>query len=566
MSSPSKSSNEYVAEGAILSPPHQFSPPSSNFIKRKTSSLKKKNRSAKKSSKKKKPHYLTAMTHDVHHGIEDRQTVEQHRILRRKEADVMNLKDNIHVVDKVFAALHGYVKIRGLRLTDIFGILDKDHKGYLRACPPKEPDRPAPVMYRLQEIDAALIFNELEIETWIMFMERGHRKEKSMGEDKARRKVDIKITFNEFSKAFKQYLKKRAPKSNSSSRMINFATSSPRRISSNYASRRMNTSSTKSSKSNVDAQKQSRVVDYKEQIQHNLKTNLKEEKRKKAGLARKLASMTLEAVDAEIDAATIEPVPNSNLVTAFEDQHWFEHEKQVEEEYSNLHHHLHHFGSHLTTGGSAGDLYFGAYEEEEIKQHLHEEEDDAPHEMMSHKKKKKKTHQYYKEKYDISSRRLNSEKEELEHTKKAIVDCEREIRAGQQELKYKHISAKNWEYKVQTLVWILQELGKTGNGENSSISIPLSRSKAKSSSESTAVLNEQGRLVVNAGIKMSTLIDSKLMEISNELPLWSEAFKGNHQNEEVVSSGGVGDEDVSDLMRKIQAMLRDWGDYAPQEY
>ena len=195
--------SEYVSE--TLSPPRSFSPPSSNFIKQKTSSLKKKKKKKKKKRMIQKKHYLTPMTHEVHHGIVDTETVSTHRQMKRREMDMTNVKDKVSIVDKIFAALHRYLKIRGLRLTDLFGILDKDHKGYLRACPPKEPDRPAPVMYRMQEIDPTLVFNELEIETWIMFMERGHRKERSMGEDKAKRKVDIRITFNEFSKAFKQY-------------------------------------------------------------------------------------------------------------------------------------------------------------------------------------------------------------------------------------------------------------------------------------------------------------------------------------------------------------------------
>ena len=273
--------------------------------------------------------------------------------------------------------------------------------------------------------------------------------------------------------------------------MINFGVSSPR-ITSNYASRRMVSSSAantatskKKRKSYFDAQKQSRADEYKQQVEHNLKATLKEEKRKKAGLARKLASMTLEAVDAEIDAATSEPVPSANLVTAVKDQHWLEHEEQVEREYSGLKHHLHYFGSHLTTGGSGADLYFGAYDEEQVKQRLQEEENDVPHKVLKREKKTTKTHQYYKEKYDISARRLKSEKEELEHTNAAILDCEREIQAGLEELKYKNISLKNYEYKVQTLIWIMREIGKhwTDNDEDSSISIPLSRSLRSSSSQ-----------------------------------------------------------------------------------
>ena len=197
--------SEYVVSPESLSPPHTFSPPSSNFIKQKTSSLKK-----KKNRMTQKKHYLTAMTHEVHRGIVDTETVKTHREMKSREIDMTNVKDKVSIVDKVFGALHRYMKTRGLRLTDLFGILDKDHKGYLRACPSKEPERPSPVMYRMQEIDPTLIFNELEIDTWIMFMERGHRKERSMGEDKARRKVDVRITFNEFSKSFKQYVIDRA--------------------------------------------------------------------------------------------------------------------------------------------------------------------------------------------------------------------------------------------------------------------------------------------------------------------------------------------------------------------
>jgi hypothetical protein len=556
-------SNEYVSTGA-LSPPHTFSPPSSNFIKQKTSSLKQKKKKKTQSSKKISKHYLTRMTRDVHHGIEDTDSVEAHREMKKREMTMVNVKDKISMVDKIFGALHRYMKMRGLRLTDVFGILDKDHKGYLRACPPKEPERPAPVMYRMQEIDPiSLIFNELEVETWIMFMERGHRKERSMGEDKARRKVDIRITFNEFSKTFKQYLKKRAKDVTNLPRVINYGLSPSPSVSRNYASRRMSSTSsskTKKEKSNFDMQKQSRANEYKEQIEHNLKTNLIEEKRKKAGLARKLASMTLEAVDVEIDAATSDPVPSANLVTAFEDQHWLEHEEQVEKEYAGLKHHLHHFGSHLTTGASGGDLYFGAYEDEEVKQRLEEEENDLPHKVFS--KKKKKTHQYYKEKYDISARRLKTEKEELEHTKAAVLDCEREIRAGRDELKYKHIALRNNEYKVQTLIWILNEIGKHWNDDDSdpsTISMPLSRSFKNSKSQSLTSLNEKGKLVLNSNTKLSTLIDSKLMDISNELPLWSEAFKGEGDSS-LSSSKTMSSDESNDLMRKMQAMLRNWGD------
>ena len=318
--------------------------------------------------------------------------------------------------------------------------------------------------------------------------------------------------------------------------------------------------SKKKRKSYFDAQKQSRADEYKQQIEHNLKATLKNEKRKKAGLARKLASMTLEAVDAEIDAATSEPVPSANLVTAFEDQHWFEHEEQVEKEYSELKHRLHHFGSHLTTGGSGGDLYFGAYDEEQVKQRLEEEENDAPHKNIS-RGRKKKTHQYYKEKYDISARRLKSEKEELEHTKAAILDCEREIRAGREELKYKNVALKNNEYKVQTLIWILNEIEKhwTDDEEDSSISIPLSRSlRSLSSQQQQSVqLNENGKLILNSSTKLSTLIDRKLMDISNELPLWSDAFKGEGSTK---FSSSMSSEEEHDLMRKMQVMLRNWSD------
>ena len=160
-----------------------------------------------------------------------------------------------------------------------------------------------------------------------MFMEEdiGEEVWAKIGQKKSRRSHNVQ----RFS-AFKQYLKKRAPKTKSvdSPRTINFGLSSPR-ITSNYASRRMVSSektstSKKRRKSHFDSQKQSRADEYKQQIEHNLKATLKNEKRKKAGLARKLASMTLEAVDAEIDAATSEPVPSANLVTAFEDQLWFE--------------------------------------------------------------------------------------------------------------------------------------------------------------------------------------------------------------------------------------------------
>ncbi len=70
-------------------------------------------------------------------------------------------------------------------------------------------------------------------------------------------------------------------------------------------------------------------------------------------------------------------------------------------------------------------------------------------------------------------------------------------------------------------------------------------------------MNENGKLILNSSTKLSTLIDRKLMDISNELPLWSDAFKGEGDTK---LSSSMSSEEEHDLMRKMQVMLRNWSD------
>lgn len=47
------------------------------------------------------------------------------------------------------------------------------------------------------------------------------------------------------------------------------------------------------------------------------------------------------------------------------------------------------------------------------------------------------------------------------------------------------------------------------------------------------------------------------MDISNELPLWSDAFKGEGITK---MSSSMSHEEENNLMRKMQVMLRNWSD------
>jgi len=281
---------------------------------------------------------------------------------------------------------------------------------------------------------------------------------------------------------------------------------------------------------------------FKKNAQRNLKANLNAEKKKRQKLARKLATMTLAAVEAEADKVTCEEVPTSNLVRPIEDTHWLDHEKAVEDEYKGLRHHLHKHGKHMTTGGTGAGMYFGMYTEEEADHRLLEEEQDAEHTKT--KTAHFKSGEYFKRKYDISARRLTSETEELEHTKAAVEDCTREVEAGYKELELKRASLKNCEYKVKTLKWMLkkvveqwwEEVDAEKTGAQAPVA-PTSPLAGLSEDSLALVAQEEDKLV--EGTNLNEYIQKKMKSISDTLPRWSQAFKGDGIAS-AEGSGGLG--------------------------
>lgn len=522
------------------------------------------------------PHYRSPLTHFESHkdpmtSFDDSdKTFMQNNGMDEGGVDTL-LKDSVSqesklkMIDEVFAGLNNYMRLRGLRMTDVFGILDKEREGFLRACPKNKPEETiSPAFYRLQEMDSSLIFDEAHVGAWIDFMERGHRHERSMGEDKAKKKEDVRITFNEFSKCFKQYLRKRAPKTKSMPRkMINFSKTSPRTkkdATPSYVSRKKGIAKIpgaspqilngkgiqKIGRMNTAKKRRENASDFKDKAQRSLRINIQKEKAKKGKLARKLAMMTLEAVEAETDEATMHDVPTANLVQEIENQHWLDHEAEVESEFKDLKHRLHHFGKKLTSGGSAGGLFFGSYTKDDVDQQLQEEEFDTPHKRLMHRRRK--SAQYFKEKYSISARLLKSEEEELEHTKAAIVDCTREIENGQKERHLKRVAMKNSEYKVKTLLWMLKEMANKWNTADENMSVREGESKVIVSA------NDE----IGPDTDLDVFINSTMNQISTVLPKTSVAFGGDSP-----ADRAMGPEQAEGIMRKMQALLEDWHDEAP---
>jgi len=479
--------------------------------------------------------------------------------------DSISNENQLKMIDDIFEGLEDYMRIRGLRLTDLFGILDKERNGYLRACAENDPDTPPPVFFRMQEMDSSLVFDELQVETWVLFMERGHRHEVNMGEDKAKKKIDVRITFNEFSKCFKQYLRKRrGKKKRSPRRVMNYQSQSSQKMSRDYVSRKKDAvvpgaspqvlarrTVKKIARTKTERLRRVNASDFRRKAELNLKKSLEAEKMKKGKLARKLATMTLEAVEAETDLATMFDVPTANLVREIPDQHWMEHEAEVEEEFKSLKHRLHHFGRHTTSGGTGGGLYFGAYTRSDVDQQLREEEYDTPHKRFVHKRRK--SAQYYKDKYDISARMLASETEELEHTRAAIADCDREIESGKKELEFKKIALKNCEYKVESLLWMLKEIGerwKTGEKDETDVTIGGETSK-----DSIADIEDK----TNDAKVDDEVIEAALNGISSVLPKWSVAFCGDGPEKQA----RLGPEEAEEMMSKMQSLLDDWRNETP---
>lgn len=502
--------------------------------------------------------------------------------------DSRKTKNVVQIVDKIFRQLDAYTKMHGLRLSDMFTTLDKDREGFLRACPagidgaPPHVGAPPPVFYRMQEVSDLLVFTAKEVAIWIQFMERDHRKERhGMGERKETSKAAIKITFNEFSKAFKKY-RHRAPKGKRSPRRIishkKKSSPSPPRPPSTRSTVRGGSKGTplsstlRSARKNdikqqedaaVQSYKQARLEAFKQNAQRNLKANLTAEKKKRQKLARKLATMTLAAVEAEADKVTSEEVPTSNLVKPIEDTHWLEHEKDVEDEYKGLRHHLHKYGKNMTTGGTGAGLYFGMYSEADADNRLLEEEQDAEH----HKTHSThfKSGEYFKRKYDISARRLSNETEELNATKHAIEDCSREIEAGYEELKIKKSALKNCEYKVKTLKWMLkkvvEEWWKEVDSDDSGPAGASGASKLPTGGmgEDSLALVAQDDEKLGEDTNLNDYIQKKMKCISDTLPRWSQAFKGDGIAS-ADGNGGLGPAHVEDMMRKMQQMLSKYED------
>lgn len=538
-----------------------FSTPETNFS-RATNGSKKTNRgSGLRSYKNVKSKYMTPKQRNDRQAEKDGEksenktdgeTVKKGSVAKTAEIRVKNF---IPMVDHIFGALNTYMRVRGLRLSDVFGALDSDHEGFLRACPEKRPDLPPPVMTRMQKMDPTLMFNDLEVETWILFMNRGHRKDKSYGRDKATRKVSVRVTFNDFSACFKQYLRKRASKSQTRTpKRIEFKTSTPI-VSSTYASRRIR-SETKSKdspqtfNSNVETQRRERDNELRQQQTEHLQLRLDAEKRKKTSLGRKLASTTLSAVEKVVDEVLREPIPTvSSMVFEIPDQHWKEHERAVEEEYAELKSNLPHYGTHLTTGGSGGGLYFGARRGSSVYYQ-------APSSKSRRASILDYTAAYYEKKYDISARRLESESQELEHTMTAIEDCEREIEAGEKELAYKQMALKNAEYKTRALLWLLERIASQKDGsEDHTFSMPLSRPTITQPSSTRATLDDNGRLVLADGVTMGAFVDEKMAEISAQLPRWSAAFKGEDTTPASLDDSTLDVSTGKELLNKMRDLM-----------
>eukprot|EP00941_MAST-03F_sp_MAST-3F-sp1_P000887 g887.t1 len=428
------------------------------------------------------------------------------------------------VVDSIWRLLDEYAVAERLRNVDLFRTMDKTRQGYLSST--------IDLMHRFQEMDASLHFPARDVEDFIMSMETDNSKYHSWGEKKAQHRSDVRIHFEEFSRCLQRY--RRLNKRNKGQHMVgkkkNDSANSKKKQNKNpletermrllqkkkirdahkqtkgtgvanimlsryqafsknnnllsrgtdnsliSKNKKLDVVKRTKSKTNdsitVSQREKMRVEAHKKSAQRNLRMHLEAEVKRRQQLSRKVAKLTVEAVEAEIDAISAEDLPSERLVFETKKTNFLESVNAVEEEYKRAMTLPHTENILAIRTGQTSDSY---------------------------------ENQYVHQRFAISEKKLALTKEALKKTNQALQSAQRELELGKLELKERAVDAKNTDYKVKTLLRMLKVLLPKAQGE--------------------VVSEEKGEMnLLTKDMNLEERIEKKLEAINCSLPLWSSSF------------------------------------------
>jgi hypothetical protein len=468
-------------------------------------------------------------------------------------------------------------------------------------------------------MDPSLNFSARDVEEFIMSMEKDNSGIRSGGEKRAQHRRDVRIQFEEFNRAMQQYRRRamktrarapgaksvggvlgargrapvklrgvrgrtRARKQRERARRAAGALARSRGVSveGGAAQRRVELArrGKEAAARKAALRERQRLEAHKESAHRNLQAHLEIERRKRQKLARKLAKLTLSAVESEVAAVTAETVPDAGLVQAVPKSRFLEREAAVEAEYAALHKQLQRCEQD-TRGGTSNGLYFGTYDRvtAEKRAELEAQGRDpaeaarllAAEGVVEHRGDDGVT--YARMKFSHSTRRLEALKLEYGKTCKALNDASREVELGKLELEQRGAQLKNAEYKVKTLLRLLQlVLPSAQGGRTSSVKLgDAGRGSGLGSLERLAGAqpgpeggaDESGvqALLHDAGEEeLARFVDARMEDISKMLPLWSHAFNDIVSPDEIAAGSPGREADASAALAagRVRAQLESY--------